>query len=480
MTAPADIQSNPALLYLYYRVDKSLGIRTSGDSLLKLNDYLEKQSGYSFTENPQAFENILGSPQKIFEISNFLTINETYFFREGVHFEVLAKLLPQFAKLNRSINILSAATSIGCEAYSIAMLFDYHKKKGHIQDFSIDAFDINEKSIETAKNGRYTANAFRNDGADWKYIMDLYLVSDKDEFIVSKDIQSKVHFFTHNIMNDLNKQYDVIFFRNSLIYFLPKNRPDVIDNLAKSLFNNGYLFIGISETSSVDHPQLASQFFSDAFFFQKTTDSINAKNKTFSKIPQKSNFNGDERRTADRRDNTDRRAGQKQPEFPINYLEVCEILETEEGQPNAKNIYEILLYSEGRLAASLTGSELAAAAVYFLSVQEFNCADLVLSYLEKCNFGTLSLFLRGEYHMLQENIKEAEIYYDRACGKDGSFWPAFYRIASLAAEGNPTRYIYKIKKACESLELGRNSHYECLMGGFSPDYFKQILEKKLT
>ena len=75
-------------------------------------------------ENPAAYEHLLNSREQIFEISKFLTINETYFFREGVHFDLLVRLLPQLAKLNRPLRIWSAATSIGCEAYSIAMLLD--------------------------------------------------------------------------------------------------------------------------------------------------------------------------------------------------------------------------------------------------------------------------------------------------------------------------------------------------------------------
>jgi len=94
--------------------------------------------------------------------------------------------------------------------------------------------------------------------------------------------------------------------------------------------------------------------------------------------------------------------------------------------------------------------------------------------------------LRGEYYFLQSNDKEAVRYFEEAIAKDKLFWPAFYRIANLAAEGNRARYEYKIKKAIESIELsqsletGKAHKYECFIGGFSPDYFLRILEKKLT
>jgi chemotaxis protein methyltransferase CheR len=504
LVVPPEILSNPALLFLYYRIEHLLGIKASSESLCVLNNYLEKTCGASFIDDPAAFELVLDSREQIFEISKILTVGETYFFREGLHFTLLTQLLPQFSKLNRTIKILSAASSIGCEAYSIAMLLDHYAKNTRHIDFEIDAFDINAEAVETAKNGRYTANSFRKDGSSWKHIMDLYLTHDKtsneDIFLVCDDIRRKVNFFPHNLMHELHKQYDIIFFRNALIYFSSQNRIIAVNNLVESLVNNGALFLGISETSSVTHPQLECRFQSGAFFFQKNTYWYNAASSSvlneeqnrvsdpdcYSERRSVHDRRNQERRTVNRRDeNTLQSKPFVQPphtytyKSPVDCKEIKAILEIDEGLQNARNINEILVNSEGKLAASLTGSELAASAVYFLSVQNFECADLVLSYLEKCDSGPITQFLRGEYHLLQGNLKEAENFFDRAAGKDQTFWPAFYRIASLAEDGNPVRYEYKIKKACESLELGKDLHYECFMGGFSPDYFLRILKRKL-
>jgi hypothetical protein len=82
-------------------------------------------------------------------------------------------------------------------------------------------------------------------------------------------------------------------------------------------------------------------------------------------------------------------------------------------------------------------------------------------------------------------MEEAEKYYQQAAVKDKSFWPAFYRIAILCAEGNSTIFEYKVKKTIESVALAKNSepehknYFECFLGGFSSDYFIRILEKKL-
>jgi chemotaxis protein methyltransferase CheR len=135
---------------------------------------------------------------------------------------------------------------------------------------------------------------------------------------------------------------------------------------------------------------------------------------------------------------------------------------------------------EQRDSCLVNGSEVAACIIYFLAVQDFNSADTALCYLEKFNSCAYASFLRGECLFLQETYAEAEKYFQEAAVKNKIFWPAFYRIASLSAEGNRTRYEYKINKAIASIELGKDKNYECFMGGFSPDYFRRILEKKLS
>jgi chemotaxis protein methyltransferase CheR len=472
---PAEALSSPALLFLYYRIEQILGIRAAGEALKKVNEHIEKKCGASFVENPSGFNNLLSTREQIYEISKFLTVNETYFFREGVHFKLLAQFLPELAKLDRPIQICSAASSIGCEAYSIAMLLDYHAKNGAGFDFEIDAFDINAEAVETAKNALYPENSLRTDGSAWKYIMDSYLVRENGKYAVTQNIRGKVRFFTHNIMNSLDRHYDVIFFRNALIYFSAQNRLTVLNNLAESLFNNGFLFLGISETSSADHPLLKGLHSSDAFYFQKTSNTVNYELPDYKKdaphAPAKVAHNW--------RNEKKERGGEKtfQPsreELQITSGEIAAILETEEGMPNAKKVIAALD------TENVSGEELAACVLYFLNIQDFNSAGLVLSRLEERSTGSFARFLRGEYFFLAGSVKEAEQFYNEAAARNRLFWPAFYRIAALSAEGNRTRYEYKIKKAIESLEMGRELKYECFMGGFSPDYFIKILEKKLT
>ena len=474
---PAGVLSSPALLFLYYRIERTLGIKTGSEALVKLNELIEKDCGASFVENPAAFEHFLSSRERIYDISKFLTVNETYFFRESVHFEILTELLPELAKLNRPLRICSAAVSIGCEAYSIAMFIDYHIKKGLHIDFTLDAFDINASAIETAKNARYTENTFRSDGSSWKYILDSYLIPDNGEYVVSHNIRAKVRFFTHNIMRGLDRQYDIIFFRNSLIYFSHRHRLSTLNNIAEAIFDNGLLFLGVSETSAVNHPLLLNRSSRDAFYFQKKSSL-----KIHEQLDTKQKKTAREISHNHRMEKNINPPQVKRDEIHVNCVEVAEILKTDEGKTNAQNVIDSL---SCKTSDSLSGSCLAACALFYLNAQDFDLVRKVISFLEKYNSSEFTHFLKGEMLFMLGSYEEAERHYQEAAIKNRFFWPAFYRIAILAAEGNRTRYEYKIKKAIESIELFQNQgqdmehNYECFIGGFSSDYFIRILEKRI-
>ena len=77
------------------------------------------------------------------EFLNALTTNETYFFREEKHFDFLSNIAQQ----SETLNIWSAAASMGAEAYSIAMILDSKLPK---DAWSITASDINTEVLEVA------------------------------------------------------------------------------------------------------------------------------------------------------------------------------------------------------------------------------------------------------------------------------------------------------------------------------------------
>jgi chemotaxis protein methyltransferase CheR len=231
---------------LLVATEEKLGIKADEDDLEKFRQYLVHTYGRDY-ENSGMLEKAFYSG----EAAGFLTINETYFFREQDHFTFLRKMLPSFQD---SVTICSAATSTGCEAYSIAMLIEQYNRGNKALSYHIDAFDINPQVIETAKKGIYSRHSFREDGSCFRSITDEYLKKNGDSYEVVSALKNNIHFFVHNILDSLKEcSYDLVFFRNTFIYFSPRSRIKCLGNLFSSLKENGKLIMGVSETAGVNH-----------------------------------------------------------------------------------------------------------------------------------------------------------------------------------------------------------------------------------
>jgi chemotaxis protein methyltransferase CheR len=255
---------------LYGGIEKLWGIKTAGEALEKLGDYLRQSYGNLSFEDPRNFEKILDTDNNV---AKLVTVNETYFFREEDHFTLLLdEILPALSKSpGIPLRICSAASSIGCEAYSIAMILEeYNKSRLQPVQYHIDAFDINGEVIEIAGRGEYNRNSIREDGSRFKYILDNYLHQDGEKFKIDESLGEKINFYRYNIMDGLpESHYDLIFFRNAFIYFSPGSRARILSNLAAALSDRAFLVMGVSEMAGANHPLLLNNVWKDTFYFRK-------------------------------------------------------------------------------------------------------------------------------------------------------------------------------------------------------------------
>ena len=247
------------LEYLSRAAEERFGIKADPDDVNKLHGYILNTYGAA---NPETAEKVFTSG----EAAGFLTVNETYFFREPAHFSFLMETLPSFEQTG--VRICSAATSTGCEAYSIAMLIEaYNRAVEKPLAYHIDAFDINPKVIETACQGNYSERALREDGSCFRYMANPYLKKTENGYRVDDSLKKNINFFVHNLMDEIpSKDYDFIFFRNAFIYFSPGKRTGVLFNLSAALKEGGILIMGVSETAGAHHPDLEAKNRNDVFY----------------------------------------------------------------------------------------------------------------------------------------------------------------------------------------------------------------------
>lgn len=148
------------------------------------------------------------------ELIDYLTTNETFFYREFKQVQELTELIKQ---KGQKVEILCAPSSTGEEPYSIAVAL-LEAGVSH-ENFNITGIDINSEAIEKAKEGRYRDRNVRNLSDS---IIGKYFNKDGDYYVLSDKIRSKVDFKVVNIFDPSFAQigrFDYIFSRNMLIYF---------------------------------------------------------------------------------------------------------------------------------------------------------------------------------------------------------------------------------------------------------------------
>jgi chemotaxis protein methyltransferase CheR len=204
--------------------------------------------------------------------------NETYFFREPQHFELLKKVLSTICAGDRDfrkdpVRILSAGCSTGEEPYSIAMeLLDLaHRFPG--LNFEVVGADISQPALDLAQQAVFGGNSFRNPAAVARRGGWFEPVGER-RYKLADRVRSKVEFRYLNLNSDSSLKdalgaMDVIFFRNVLIYLSPAARLRACRNLVSSLRESGSLFTGISEKLSEGTEGLTSQQVDGVFFWQK-------------------------------------------------------------------------------------------------------------------------------------------------------------------------------------------------------------------
>jgi len=179
------------------------------------------------------------------EMLNLITTNETYFFREGSHFNFLVKHLERH---HGKFRVWSAAASVGAEAYTVAMILDDCLQR---DSWEIVGSDINTDVIKKARTGMYPLNWM--DKIPEKFKKKHCMVGKgkyEKQFLVSRSLARNISFTQNNLMK-VNKEigmFDVIFLRNVLIYFNDATKIHVTNNILKNLETNGYLIISLTES----------------------------------------------------------------------------------------------------------------------------------------------------------------------------------------------------------------------------------------
>jgi len=199
-----------------------------------------------------------GLDKESVQLIDAVTTNKTEFFREPEHFRLLDELvLPDLLAgpgtgRRGPIKVWSAACSTGAEPYTLAMVLAEYALRTPGFRAEVLATDICTEVLQTAIAGIYPEavvapvspalrqrHLLRGKGASSGLVR------------IAPALRSLVRFGRLNLMERpyrVDRDIDVIFCRNILIYFDKPTQEAVLRQLCENLRQGGYLFLGHSET----------------------------------------------------------------------------------------------------------------------------------------------------------------------------------------------------------------------------------------
>lgn len=208
-----------------------------------------------------------GLTHELDSIFDAVTTNKTDFFREAEHFiHLTERIIP--ARLSRRqatgrssmFKVWSAAASTGAEAYTAAMVLADRESRRGAFEWRILGTDINRKVLLEAKRAVYSDMIVQPVPTGFR---ERFLMrgqgQQKGNWRVIPDLRRRVNFQKMNLMDThypVDRDLDVIFLRNVLIYFSEADQARVINQLSGHLAHHGHLIVGHAEGMVVRHPSL--------------------------------------------------------------------------------------------------------------------------------------------------------------------------------------------------------------------------------
>lgn len=255
------------------RNDRELHLFSDEDMLARIYSILKKSSKIDYTHYKRTtvlrrierrmvvthkeslnsyVELLMENPDEARILGREILIGVTNFFRDPAYFEKL--------KFNAIYNILSSAGEsdpirvwvAGCftgeEAYSIAILFaEALSELGIKRDVKIFATDVDAEAIESAGKGVY-GESIADDVSHER--LGKFFMRRGDNYVINKEIRKFIIFAPHNVFQDPPfGKLDLISCRNVMIYFQPVLQRNIFSIFHSALKNDGFLFLGKSETA---------------------------------------------------------------------------------------------------------------------------------------------------------------------------------------------------------------------------------------
>jgi chemotaxis protein methyltransferase CheR len=181
-----------------------------------------------------------------------LTVNVTRFFRNPSTFAVAARrVIPELWRRVPRIDVWSAGSASGEEAYSLAALFHQHARAagelGSLARVSVVGSDIDRCSLDAANRAAYLPASFTDTAPE---LLDELFPRLADRRTVIPAIRAITRFERRDILREppVAGSFDLVACRNVVIYLDRATQEALVDSLFDALRPGGYLIMGHVET----------------------------------------------------------------------------------------------------------------------------------------------------------------------------------------------------------------------------------------
>jgi two-component system CheB/CheR fusion protein len=184
-----------------------------------------------------------------------MLISVTTFFRDPESWEALRvqTIVPLVERIeaNQTIRVWVPGCATGEEAYTLAILFREEISKRDLHcDLIIFGTDVDQSALAIAREGVYPA-AIAADVSEARLAR--YFRAESDHYRVASEIRDCVVFAVHSVLRDPPfSKLNLISCRNLLIYLDRELQQQLHNVFRYGLRDDGYLFIGISETADTE------------------------------------------------------------------------------------------------------------------------------------------------------------------------------------------------------------------------------------
>jgi chemotaxis protein methyltransferase CheR len=240
-------------------IEGQVGIKLPAGKRLMLEGRLHKRvRALNYSGLNEYVDNLFEDAHFEGELTHLIdvvTTNKTDFFREPSHFTFMKEIaVPELLKSRgrADLKIWSSACSTGMEAYTTAMVLDDMTRSGSRFRFRVLGTDISTAVLRLAKTAIYTRDVLAPVPAAF---IKRYFLSSKDRTIdevrVVPELRRLTNFMRMNLMDSnypVDRDVDIIFCRNVLIYFERETQRKVVEQLCSHLRPGGYLMVGHSES----------------------------------------------------------------------------------------------------------------------------------------------------------------------------------------------------------------------------------------